>query len=142
MSVWAKPAVRAIVVTAFWIPLGVCVVVACTPTPGRVVAGLSGVVAHAPAFFYLTVALILAHFRKGPLVAVAIWLFAFGVVLEVTQLLFVTGRSGDLEDLAFNAVGIVLGCLAYAWLARPLGITVWSTPSVAAGDGPDSGVVA
>ncbi len=80
------------------------------------VADLSGVVAHAAAFFYLALALCFAHFRHGPLLDVALWLLAFGVLLEVAQMLFVAGRSGELLDLAIDSAGIGLGCAVYAWL--------------------------
>ncbi|MCY4014749.1 MAG: VanZ family protein [Gammaproteobacteria bacterium] len=99
---------------AFWIPLAICSAVACTPSP--MVADLSGVVAHAAAFFYLTLALCFAHFRRGPLLDPAIWLLAFGVLLELAQLLFVAGRSGELLDLVIDGAGIGLGCAVYAWL--------------------------
>ena len=46
----------------------------------------------------------------------ALWLLAFGVLLEVAQLLFVAGRSGELLDLAIDSAGIGLGCAVYAWL--------------------------
>ena len=80
------------------------------------VADLSGVVAHAAAFFYLALALCFAHYRRGPLLDVALWLLAFGVLLELAQLLFVSGRSGELLDLVIDAAGIGLGCAVYAWL--------------------------
>ena len=105
-----------LVKVAFWIPLVICAAVACTPSPAGMVANLSGVVAHAAAFFYLALALCFAHFRRGPLLAAAVWLFAFGVLIEVAQLLFVAGRSGEFVDLAVDAVGIGLGCAVYAWL--------------------------
>ena len=107
---------RLFVKAAFWIPLAICSAVACTPSPGGVVADLSGVVAHAAAFFYLALALCFAHFRGGPLLDVALWLLAFGVLLELAQLLFVAGRSGELLDLAIDGAGIALGCGVYAWL--------------------------
>ena len=107
---------EAFVKAAFWIPLGICTAIACTPSPTGVVADLSGIFAHAVAFAYLALALSFAHFRRGPLLAVAVWLFAFGVALEVAQLLFVAGRSGEFVDLAVDAVGIGLGCGLYAWL--------------------------
>ena len=66
-------------------------------------------------FFYLALALSFAHFRRGPLLGVALWLFAFGVALEVAQL-FVSGRSGEFSDLAIDAAGIGFGCVVYAWL--------------------------
>ena len=104
-----------VVKAAFWIPLAICTAVACTPSPAGVLAGLSGVAAHTVAFVYLALALSFAHFRRGPLLGVALWLFAFGVVLEVAQL-FVSGRSGEFADLAIDAAGIGFGCVVYAWL--------------------------
>ena len=108
----------ALVKGAFWVPLAICAAVACTPSPTGMVADLSGVVAHAAAFCYLALALCFAHFRRGPLLDVVVWLFAFGVLVEVAQLLFVAGRSGELLDLALNAVGIGIGCAVYIWFAR------------------------
>ena len=110
----------ALVKAAFWIPLAVCMAVACTPSPTGIVADLSGVTAHALAFFYLSLALCFAHYPRGPVLAVAVWLLAFGVLLEIVQLLFVVGRSGKFVDLLSDAVGIGLGCAAYALLARIL----------------------
>ena len=54
---------RAFVLAAFWVPLATCMVVAITPDPIGVVAGLSGWIAHICAFAYLTAALFQAHFR-------------------------------------------------------------------------------
>ena len=115
MSELRTSVVRMVVKAAFWIPLAICTAVACTPSPAGVLAGLSGVVAHTVAFFYLALALCFAHFRRGPLLGAALWLFAFGVLLEVAQL-FVSGRSGEFSDLAIDAAGIGFGCVVYAWL--------------------------
>ena len=111
---------RAIVLAAFWIPLGICAWVACTPNPpAGLLASLSGMVAHAAAFTYLAVALACAHFPRGSLLHMATWLFAFGVLVEVAQL-FVDGRSGQFIDLAYDASGIALGAAAYTmWMSRP-----------------------
>lgn len=49
--------------------------------------------------------------------AAALWMLAFGVVIEVAQL-FVAGRSGELADLLPDAAGIALGCVMQsAWPA-------------------------
>jgi len=89
----------------------------------RAVASLSGVTAHSIAFAYLAAALFAAHFRSGPTVAVVLWLLAFGVLIEVAQT-FIDGRSGELLDVAVDAVGIAIGCVAYriwAWRCCAMG---------------------
>ena len=116
---WAR---EAFVKAAFWIPLALCTGVAFTANPSGVAAALSGVAAHAAAFAYLAVALFLAHFRTGPVVAVALWMLAFGVAIEVGQT-FIPGRHGELLDVAIDALGIAVGCAGYqlwAWRTRAL----------------------
>ena len=108
---------RTVHVAAFWIPLVLCTAIALIPNPTGPVTIFSGAVAHAAAFAYLAVALFLAHFRDGPALDVALWLFAFGVLIEVVQI-FVEGRSGEFLDLAIDAVGIVLGCAIYGIWTR------------------------
>lgn len=102
---------------AFWIPLGLCAAAALSANPSGAAASLTGVAAHSIAFAYLAAALFAAHFRTGPTVAVVLWLLAFGVSIEVAQT-FVDGRSGELLDVAVDALGIAIGCVAYrlwAW---------------------------
>ena len=116
-------AVQGIVLAAFWIPMLLCLVVAWTPDPTDVAAQLSGTLAHLAAFAYLSAALFRAHFNEPgeamfQALAVALWMLAFGVVIEVVQMLFVSGRSGDLLDVAIDAGGIAIGCLAYLGQAR------------------------
>ena len=81
-------------------------------------ADLSGVLAHAFAFFYLALALCFAHFPRGPILAAAVWLLAYGGLLELIQHLFVVDRSGEFVDLAIDAAGIGLGCVAYMWFVK------------------------
>lgn len=128
--------VRFLALAAFWVPLHICLAVAVTPDPTGSVATLSGHVVHGAAFAYLTLALLHAHFpwseagRDEPnprsrsasrpvawlTVAATLWIFAFGVVIEVMQT-FIAGRSGDLADLLSNAAGIVVGCALYGgWI--------------------------
>ncbi len=102
---------------AFWVSLTVCLVAAFIPDPSGIAASFGGAVAHAVAFAYLAFILFLAHYRNGPALAVALWMFAFGVLIEVGQL-FVAGRSGDFLDLAVDAIGISLGCAAYYGCTR------------------------
>lgn len=100
---------------AFWIPLGICTAVAFTANPTGIAAELSGMLAHAAAFTYLAITLCLAHFRTGPVLAAALWMLAFGVMIEVGQT-FIPGRGGDLLDVAIDGAGIIVGCLAYRYL--------------------------
>lgn len=113
--------------TAFWIPLVLCAVAALSANPSGAVAYLSGDLAHLIAFAYLAAALFAAHFRTGPTVAVVLWLLAFGVMIEVGQT-FIDGRSGQLLDVAVDAFGIAIGCVAYR-------VWAWHRRTVASPDG-------
>ena len=111
---------------AFWIPLAISIAVAWTPNPAGLVASMAGNVAHIGAAAYLAFALSLAHYRQGPWPAVAAWMMVWGVTIELVQL-FVDGRGAQLTDLAADALGIAIGCAAYAlWqrLARPARATL------------------
>lgn len=106
--------------TAFWIPLALCAAAALSANPSGAVASVSGDAAHSIAFAYLAAALFAAHYRTGPTVAVVLWLLAFGVLIEVGQT-FIDGRTGELQDVAVDAFGIAVGCVAYrvwAWRRR------------------------
>ena len=123
MKALPKLVVRGGVLAAFWIPLLLCLVVAWTPDPTGIAAASSGALPHLAAFAYLSAALFRAHFGEPgeamfQMLAVALWMLAFGVVVEVVQMLFVSGRSGDLLDLATDAGGIAVGCAAYLAWAR------------------------
>lgn len=108
---------NAVVKAAFWIPLGACTAVAFTANPTGIAAELSGMLAHAAAFTYLAIALCIAHFRTGPVLAAALWMLAFGVAIEVGQT-FIPGRYGELLDVAIDGAGILVGCVLYRfWLA-------------------------
>ena len=114
---------------AFWVGLALCLSVALTPHPPKVAAQFGDLVAHLAAFSYLTVALFAAHFPSNAgglagnapyrMLAVALWMFAVGVLIEVGQL-FVAGRSSEFADLGVDAAGIALGCAFHrAWEAMP-----------------------
>ena len=105
-----------------------CLVVAWTPDPRGLAAASSGVVAHLAAFAYLSAALFRAHFSEPgeatfQALVVGLWMLAFGVVIEVVQMLLVSGRSGELFDLGMNAIGIAIGCALY------VGLTAVRTPA-------------
>ena len=124
---WIQPALtdalranrlNMLVWSAFWVPLALCTAVAFSPGPTGVVTHFSGTLAHGAAFTYLTFALFRAHFPTAGrgdrdeargIIAVTLWMFAFGVFIEVVQL-FVAGRNGHLADLLPNSVGIAIGC--------------------------------
>lgn len=113
-----------VIKAAFWIPLAFCLAMAFTPNPPETAAQLGDVATHLGAFAYLTVALFPAHFpragrRLERLAAVALWMFAVGVLIEVGQL-FIAGRSGEFGDLGVNAVGILLGGVVYESWRRTL----------------------
>ena len=102
---------------AFWIPLAFCLAMAFAPNPPEAAVELGDLATHLGAFAYLTVALFPAHVpgnygRVDRLAAVALWMFAIGVLIEVGQL-FIAGRSSDFGDLGVDAAGILLGCFAY-----------------------------
>ena len=107
---------------AFWAGLALCLYAAFTPNPPKVAAELGDVVVHLAAFAYLTVALFAAHFPASSpgsapyrALAVALWMFAVGVHIEIGQL-FVAGRSSEFADLGVDAAGIAVGCIVYrAW---------------------------
>lgn len=102
---------------AFWIPLAISFAIAWTPNPAGLVASMAGGGAHIGAAAYLAFALSLAHFRRGPWLAVAAWMMVWGVTIELAQL-FVDGRGAQLTDLAADALGIAVGCAAYALWQR------------------------
>lgn len=115
---------RRVVLAAFWIPLAICVIVACSPETAVPGPRVGGTLAHVAAFTYLAWVLFPAHFPATDgagssevqrFLAVALWMLAFGVVIEVLQV-FVAGRHGTAMDLLPDAAGIALGCAAYASL--------------------------
>ena len=126
MNALFKLARRGFVLAAFWIPTAVCLMLAWTPDPKGITENASGTLAHIVAFCYLSTALFHAHFNDpghgaARVLAVALWMLALGVVVEVVQLLFVSGRSGDLGDLGVDAVGIAAGCATYFGLVAIAG---------------------
>lgn len=126
---------NALVKAAFWIPLGACTAVAFTANPTGIAAELSGMAAHAAAFTYLAIALCIAHFRTGPVLAAALWMLAFGVAIEVGQT-FIPGRYGELLDVAIDGAGILVGCVLYRfWLADAAALQVLVGDSALRGGG-------
>ncbi len=77
---------------------------------------------HALAFGFLTVSLGVAHYRggwRGP----ALWMIAYGIVIEGLQL-WIPERAAEALDLLLDGVGIALGVLVLhrlgGWLVHTL----------------------
>lgn len=70
--------------------------------------GLSDKTAHAAAFYVLSLGLF-ASFPRVRRTDLALWVLAFAASTEIVQTL--TGRSGSIEDLIADAVGIVIAVL-------------------------------
>ncbi len=113
--------------TGFFLPLLVCTYLALVPDPpDNPVFRLGDVVLHAAAFTYLTFALFLM-FRvadpdrgTAPLAArVFLIMVGYGIFLELAQSL-IPARTAELKDLLVDAIGIGLGLLLAAGLARPV----------------------
>lgn len=107
----AERAVSALCQAAFWLPLGVCTWLALVPAPPDAIMRISDVVQHGAAFAWLAFALRLAFPRRGPL-AVAGWMFGYGVLIEVVQAAG-GARVGEFGDLAVDVAGIAIGLVAY-----------------------------
>jgi VanZ family protein len=114
---------RALFLLGFWPPLLICTWLALTPSPPEAVFRLGDVVLHAFAFTYLTFTLGLAHSGLAAW-RVAVWMLAYGALIEVLQGLGPT-RSPELKDLLVDAVGISVGLgllwLLGAWTRRTAG---------------------
>lgn len=108
---------RTILLLAFWIPLAISYAVAWAPDPADIAKGFSGAWAHIVAAAYLTAALSASHYRHGPWTAVAAWMMAWGLSIELVQF-FLDGRSAQLADVAADAVGIAIGASAYGFWRR------------------------
>ena len=111
----------------FWLPLALATWLALTPSPPEVVFRVGDVVLHTGAFVYLTFALRLAHPGLHWLPA-ALGMLGFGLLLELLQ-----GLGGirvcEWRDLAADALGIVVGLVAY----RLLGVRVRRTVAAVLG---------
>jgi VanZ family protein len=106
-----------------WLSLGLAalllgVLVAMRPVGGALLFTLGDKVAHAAAF--ATFAVWFGGLVESRLMwRVALALLAYGVLIEVLQSL-VPYRSADSQDLAADAVGILLG-----WLVSAAGLSHW-----------------
>jgi len=82
---------------------------------------------HAPAYALLTWLLASSLRNRGWSKQMALWLgvmaaMVFGVWMESLQA-FVTGRTVDIHDVAFNAIGIGLAALVIAAAPEPRAFT-------------------
>ncbi len=120
----AEQALRVCLHAGFWIPLAVCTYLALTPNPPDPISRVSDIVLHTAAFTYLTFSLILAH-PPANWFKPAIWMFGYGVVLELLQSLE-PERTAEVKDLLVDAGGIILGllvgCRLGGWTRRVLSL--------------------
>ena len=108
----------------FYVPLLICTYLALVPNPpDNPVFRLSDVILHGAAFSYLTFAFVLMDRGQGLSAALAIRasvaMLAYGLFLELAQSL-VPERTAELKDLGVDLLGIAVGLLLAALLARPL----------------------
>ncbi len=116
----------------FWLPLVVCTYLALVPEPpDNPVFRLGDVILHAAAFTYLTFAFLLVDTARFPdsvrqpgigldraiALRALLAMLGYGIFLEVMQSL-IPERSAELKDLAVDLLGIALGLLLAALLAR------------------------
>jgi len=92
----------------FYVALAVCSYFAFAPSPPELpVFRLGDIALHAFAFSFLTFALLVA-FRDTPALRAAVWMFAYGLLIEAVQS-FETERSAELKDLLVDLAGIGVG---------------------------------
>ena len=118
----------------FWFPLLVCTYLALVPEPpDNPVFRLSDVILHGAAFTYLTFAFVLMAmprpsqdaaavsrgFDRGVAIRAFLAMLGYGLFLELVQS-FVPERSAELKDLGVDVLGIGVGLLLAALLARPV----------------------
>ena len=104
---------------AFWLPLGICTWLALGPGLPPEAPKVSDVTMHLVAFVYLTAALFSAY-QARPWWWVALWMAAYGALIEFLQGFFPL-RSPEMKDFLVDLVGIGIGLLAY----RLAGEWVW-----------------
>jgi len=103
---------RWLIVVGFWLPFAFTTYAAFAPHGVPLPFQVSDVILHASAFTYLTAALWLAHCVGDGGRKPALWMMAYGVVIEVIQS-FEPTRSAEIKDLVVDACGIGFGVLLY-----------------------------
>ena len=111
---------------AFFLPLLVCTWLALVPEPPDPVFRLGDVILHGAAFAYLTMAFVLMMMARAEPVldrrlvgTAALAMFGYGVFLAAVQS-FIPERTAEIKDLGVDLLGIGVGLLIAALLARPL----------------------
>ena len=103
----------------FWSALAVSFVMAILPHPPVLPGSPTDKVQHILAFATLG-ALGSIAFPQVPLMRLALWLIAFGALIEAVQAIPALNRSSDLADLLADALAVVVAAPAARWLIRRL----------------------
>jgi VanZ family protein len=93
--------------TSFWVALAICTYMAFAPSPPQTVFRISDIALHGFAFVVLSFLLSVSYFNQT-LVKPALWMLAYGVLIEVVQSQ-IPQRSPEVKDLLVDAVGIFIG---------------------------------
>ena len=105
---------------AFWLPFVVTTYLAFAPSTDMLPTQITDTIAHASAFFYLTLALSHAYYPTQSWPTPALWMAAYGIAIECIQA-FLPARFFELKDLAVDAAGILAAVIVYRMLrAWPL----------------------
>ncbi len=104
---------------AFWLPLAIATFAAFAPKGVPLPFRTTDVTLHMFAFTYLTAALGNAYFPLSRWWIPALWMLAYGVMLEVVQQ-FLPPRTAELKDIVVDVAGIALGLLVWRFAVAPL----------------------
>lgn len=104
---------RRTAIAIFWAALAFTFAMAIAP-PDRLHLGDQDKAEHVMAFFTLTVLATIAYPRRA-LAVTGMKLLAFGVFIEIVQSIPALGREADLNDLAADAVAIILAVMLMAF---------------------------
>jgi VanZ family protein len=97
---------------AFWVPFAATTYLAFTPNTEILPPQITDVIAHASAFFYLTMACWFVYYESNGGLAPVLWMAAYGIAIELIQSQL-PERTFELKDLAVDAAGITAAWLVY-----------------------------
>lgn len=100
----------------FWMALVGSYILAIAPMDkAPMISPLSDKGNHFIAFAFLSVSLFYAY--KISYMKIALWMLAYGIWIEFTQL-FIPNRYGELMDLVADIIGIVIGLIIVFFAQR------------------------